>query len=185
MTGRQTKSGSWEPRIDAAANRWVVQNMRTLEVAQTAPRGKGGTMDRRFKDQGAAQAAADKLNAAELPPLDYKAIAIWALGPGTSASSKCLASYLMGLETNGSYPTGDGGFASCERLLSTVPGLRQRLAEMASCNRYWAALVPRWEEIREARDKQALIEEIVKPLREGEPFNLKRPKFPAESPARA
>lgn len=96
--------------------------------------------------------------------MDYKALAGWLSSRKTGASSVCIARHLMGGETDGSYPHDAGDFDRCEGLLDAVPGLRKRLPEMAAVNRYWAALVPRWEEIRTAQDKTAMIRSIVRPL---------------------
>lgn len=98
--------------------------------------------------------------------MDYRAIATWAVGRGTGASSFCLAGHLMGLDTGGSYPCDGGDFGRCERLLDMVPGLRERLPEMASVNRYWAALVPRWEEIRASDEQYAMIQSILQSVRD-------------------
>ena len=95
--------------------------------------------------------------------MDYKSLSAWALGR-TGASSKCIARHMMGLSTDGSYPHDGGDFGRCEALLDAVPDLRHRLPEMAEVNRYWAALVPRWEDIRGAEDQYALIQSIVRPI---------------------
>lgn len=95
---------------------------------------------------------------------DYKALVAWALSRRTGASSICIAAHLAGLKTDGSYPHDGGDFERCEGLLKEVPGLRERLPEMAAVNRYWAALAPRWEEIRASDNKRALIQSIVRPI---------------------
>lgn len=101
--------------------------------------------------------------------MDYKSLAVWALGESTGASSICIARHMMGLDTDGSYPHDGGDFGRCEKLMDTVPGVRERLPEMASVNRYWAALVPRWEEIRVSKDKYALIQSIIRPEEDRDP----------------
>ena len=101
--------------------------------------------------------------------MDYRAIATWALGYSTGASAKCIAGHLMGLGVDGSYPHDGGDFDRCEKLLEVVPGLRDRLAEMASVNAYWAALVARWEDIRASSDKYALIQSIVRSVEDRDP----------------
>ncbi len=97
--------------------------------------------------------------------MNYKAIAKWALGPDTGASSKAIATHLMGINSDGfaDYPHDGGDFNRCETLLATVPEFRERLHEMANTNKYWAALVPRWDEIRASKDKYALIQSIIRP----------------------
>lgn len=104
--------------------------------------------------------------------MDYKAIATWALG-GTGASSKCIARHMMGLSTDGSYPLDGGDFGRCEALLDAVPELRQRLPEMAEVNRYWSALVPRWEEIRASKDQYPLIQSIVRPIQDADSNHIR------------
>lgn len=94
--------------------------------------------------------------------MDYKALAIWALGRSTGASAKCIARHMMGLETDGSYPSDGGDFGRCERLLDAVPEFRARLPEMAAVNSRWAALIPRWDEIWASDDKCRLIQSIVR-----------------------
>lgn len=103
--------------------------------------------------------------------MDYKALAQWALGGSTGLSSKCIALHMCGLEANGHYPHDSGDFGRCETLLEAVPGLRERLDEMKGVNTYWAALVPRWEEIRTApKDEQTdLIRSIVRPIQNADP----------------
>ena len=44
---------------------------------------------------------------------------------------------------------------------------------MATVNAYWAALVSRWDEIRNTDDQCALIEEIVKPIQDADPNHIK------------
>ena len=98
--------------------------------------------------------------------MDYKALATWALGRSTGASAKCIARHMLGQKTEGDYPHDGGDFGRCEALLDAVPGLRERLPEMASVNRYWAALVPRWHEILAAneKDRYPLIQSIIRPV---------------------
>ena len=96
--------------------------------------------------------------------MDYKDLATWALGKSTGASAKCIARHMVGLDTDGSYPHDGGDFGRCEMLMEMVPGIRQRLHEMAEVNRYWALLVPRWNEIRASEDKYGLIQSIVRPV---------------------
>ncbi len=108
--------------------------------------------------------------------MDHKALLKWALGRGAGASAKCMARHFMGMESDGSYPHDGGDFNRCEGLLNDVPELRDRLGEMAEVNRYWSALVPRWDEIREtALDaKFELIREILDPIHSADRnhFNL-------------
>jgi uncharacterized protein (UPF0335 family) len=77
----------------------------------------------------------------------------------------------MGGHQDGSYPMDAGDFGRCERQLYLRPELRVRLREMAEVNAYWAALVPRWDEIRALEtDKQtALIKSILAPIQKADP----------------
>jgi len=96
--------------------------------------------------------------------MNYRTLAIWALGRSTGTSSICIARHMIGLDTNGSYPSDGGDFGRCETLMETVPGIRERLSEMATVNRYWAALVPRWDEIKASADQYSLIQSIIRPV---------------------
>lgn len=101
--------------------------------------------------------------------MDYKAIATWALGRSTGASATCIARQMMGLETDGSYPHDGGDFGRCEALLEAIPEMRNRLDEMKTVNSYWAALVPRWDEIRASGSKFDLIQSIIRPQEDQDP----------------
>ena len=104
--------------------------------------------------------------------MDHKAIAEWAMSGTTGASAEAIASNLTGIgKKRGDYPHDGGDFGRCERLLDMVPELRPRLHEMAGVNKYWAALIPRWEEIR-ATPKDGrydLIQSIIRPLEDDDP----------------
>jgi hypothetical protein len=100
---------------------------------------------------------------------DFEALAKWALGRGVGMSSRCIARHMIGLETDGSYPHDGGDFDRCEALLNAVPGLRERLPEMAAVNAYWAKLVPAWGEIAAAKDRYAAIEAITRPVEDRDP----------------
>ena len=105
--------------------------------------------------------------------MNHKAIAIWALGRSTGLSATCIARHMMGLKTDGSYPHDGGDFGRCEALLESVPEFRERLTEMADVNQYWSALIPRWDEIRECKDKYKLIQSIVRPAEDKDPSVLR------------
>lgn len=102
---------------------------------------------------------------------ETRAIAAWALSGRTGASSQAMAAHLLGLKCDGSYPHDGGDFGRCEGLLDAVPSLRGRLGEMASLNAYWAALVPAWEEIRQAPegDRRSLIRRAIRPVEDKNP----------------
>lgn len=104
--------------------------------------------------------------------IDYEALAIWATGRGTGASSKAIARYLSGAKSDVSYPHDGGDWDRCERLLTEVPGIRECFrANMASASKYWAALVPRWDEIAATpADKRTdLIRSITRPVEDADP----------------
>ncbi|WP_068317514.1 hypothetical protein [Polycladidibacter hongkongensis] len=84
-------------------------------------------------------------------------------------SAKCIAEHLTGGEPDGSYPHDAGDFGRCEALLAAFPQLRVRLLEMAEVNDYWAALAPRWEEIRAAQNQNEIISSIVRPIEDRDP----------------
>ncbi len=97
----------------------------------------------------------------------------WAARGDCGASAKAIAAHLAAFgECDGSYPGDVGDFGRCEALLDAVPRLREYLPLMAEVNAYWAALASRWEEIRAAKDRQALIEEIVKPIQQADPGHM-------------
>ena len=97
--------------------------------------------------------------------IDHKAALAWALSRTTGASATAIVAHLCGLPCDGSYPSDSGDFGRCERAMQMIPGLRERLPEMASVNRYWAALVPEWERIRSAPEERQydLIQSIIRP----------------------
>ena len=101
--------------------------------------------------------------------MDYKALATWALGRSTGASATCIARHMMGLDTDGSYPHDGGDFGRCEMLMEMVPGIRERLPEMAEVNTYWSRLVPRWDEIKASKDQYRLIQSIIRPVEDKDP----------------
>ena len=102
--------------------------------------------------------------------MDYQAIAKWALSARVGLSSRCLALTLMGEKSDGDWPRDGGAFGRCEALLEAVPEFRDRLPEMAKVNAYWAAIAPRWQEIRKASDKYELIKSITRPIEQNDKF---------------
>ncbi|MFG6083760.1 hypothetical protein ACEUZ9_005485 [Paracoccus litorisediminis] len=98
----------------------------------------------------------------ERKPIDLNALAIWALGRSTGASAKCIARHALGLPTDGSYPVDGGDFGRCEALMDAVPGMRERLVDMAGVNRQWAVLVASWEEIRTSPAQCTKIQSILR-----------------------
>ncbi len=63
-----------------------------------------------------------------------------------------------------------------ERLIAIADGeLRARLGEMAQVNAYWAALAPRWGDIRDKSDpagRYSLIRDIVEPVQRADPSHI-------------
>ena len=101
----------------------------------------------------------------QIPGLD-----LWKEEGGNGASAKAIAARLAGSgRQTGAYPLDGADFGRCERLLDLAPSLRDRLADMADVNAYWAALVPRWSEIRESKDKTAAIRAIIGPIQKADP----------------
>lgn len=108
----------------------------------------------------------------ETKDIDVKQLAVWALGQSTGMSAKCIARHMMGMDVDGSYPHDGGDFRRCEDLMDAVPGIKERMPEMAGVNQYWAALVPRWSEIQKSKDKSALIRSIVRPKQKADPNHI-------------
>lgn len=101
----------------------------------------------------------------QVPGLD-----LWKAEGGNGASAKAIAAHLAGCgRQDGSYPRDGADFARCERLLGLAPTLRDRLGDMAEVNAYWAALAPRWADIRASTDQSALIKSIVAPIQKTDP----------------
>jgi hypothetical protein len=95
----------------------------------------------------------------------HEKIAAWALSGTTGASATSIAAHLSGIgRQEGNYPHDASDFGRCERLLDMVPELRADFARMAEVNRYWAALVPMWDEIKAAPDRTKMIREIIRPI---------------------
>lgn len=105
--------------------------------------------------------------------MDYEAIAKWALGPSTGASAKCIASHMIGLKSDGSYPHDGSDFDRCEKLLEQVPSLKLEFGRMADVNKYWAALVPQWEKIKASSDKYKTIQSIVRAIEDADPSHVR------------
>ena len=105
--------------------------------------------------------------------MDYKAIAEWATGRSTGASAICIARHLMGLKSEGSYPHDGADFGRCEALLDSIPSLRRDFDKMSDVNKYWAALVPRWGEIKGASDQYRLIQSIVRNIEDNDSNHIR------------
>jgi hypothetical protein len=79
----------------------------------------------------------------------------WMLNGRVGLSSKAMAAHLCGFPCEGDYPIDPDDFNRCMMFLDAVPEARALLPKMAEVNRYWAALVSRWDEIEAAfRDER-------------------------------
>jgi uncharacterized protein (UPF0335 family) len=93
-------------------------------------------------------------------------------GMRLSASSQSIAAHLAGYgKQDGAYPRDAGDFERCEGLLRNFPRFNVDLQRMAEVNAYWAALVPRWDEISNGPQdqKNALIQSIIAPIQKADP----------------
>ena len=97
----------------------------------------------------------------------------WLASGQTGASAKAIVAHITGHgEQRGDYPMDGGDFGRCERLLGAVPSLRQELHRMAEVNAYWAALVPRWDEIKRSINQTALIKKITGLIEKADPGHV-------------
>ena len=79
----------------------------------------------------------------------------WLASNDTGASSLAIARHMLGLEHDewgASYPIDGADFGRCFRLLELIPEWRERMPEMASYSRQWAALCAVWSDL-EARHR--------------------------------
>lgn len=101
----------------------------------------------------------------------------WLLSGDVGASSECIAQHLTGMECNGNYPMDAGDMGRCVGLLKAVPEFRSRLTEMKNVNRYWAALIPRWDDIERCHSDYkkctALIRELTRPIEKNDPLVIR------------
>lgn len=76
----------------------------------------------------------------------------WIVGDDTGLSSEHLWSVMMGVPTEGAnHPHDPDDIGRCFRLLRTVPEWQYRLVRMMrGSSPEWAALVARWDEIRDS-----------------------------------
>jgi len=95
----------------------------------------------------------------------------WYAFGDVGCSSKAIADYLLGYGGDGSYPHDGGDFGRCEKLLNDAPELRTAFAKMAERNRYWAALIPVWNEISKTPEqgKWHKIRKVLEPLHNSDP----------------
>ena len=100
-----------------------------------------------------------------------KRAAKWASGDKTGISSKALLSVMLGKrpKTSFCYPHDGGDLGRCIGLLDAVPEYRERLSEMNSVGKEWAALIDHWPELesRWRRKDEKLydrMKEILDPI---------------------
>lgn len=79
----------------------------------------------------------------------------WALTGRVGASSRTLAAAMSGLENDASHPWDASDLLRCIWLLKEIPEWRATLGEMAKVSRYWAALVPHWNELESLMERGA------------------------------
>ncbi len=98
----------------------------------------------------------------------FSAIARWLKIGDSGVSSEAMIYHLTGLDLHSScqHPIDANDFGRCERLLSSVPGLRERLPKMAEVSSQWAALVARWPELAEAYYRPGLKPSLSTLIRE-------------------
>lgn len=73
----------------------------------------------------------------------------WLAQGETGRSSETMAFWLaFGIKpSDASHPLDPADFDRCLRLLARAPELRPRLQQMDVLDRYWAALVKRWDDV--------------------------------------
>lgn len=97
----------------------------------------------------------------------------WINAGSCGASANSIAAHLVGHgKQDGAYPHDEGDFRRCERLLDAAPSIKPNLHRMAEVNAYWAALVTRWDQIRQSDNKTALIKEIITPIQNSDPGHV-------------
>ena len=96
---------------------------------------------------------------------DKDNIISWLSDGRRGASSEAIYDFLRGAKNFSSYPSDAGDFGRCEGLFECCPDIYPIFVEhMPKANAYWAALVPRWEEIAESKDATAMIKQIIDPI---------------------
>lgn len=82
----------------------------------------------------------------------------WIAGRDTGLSSKAIWATMMGVKGEREYPSDPSDIGRCFRLLEAMPEWKARLGEMRAVSPYWAALVERWQEIRDSMDREVGID---------------------------
>jgi len=86
---------------------------------------------------------------------------------------------MMGVKSDGSYPSDGGDLGRCLWLLELIPEWKPRLPEMGAVNAYWAALVANWDELAKlhALEDRGLVyrrmKQILDPIEAKDPRILK------------
>lgn len=74
----------------------------------------------------------------------------WMMGDDTGISSKSIAAFMCGADLSNTYwnspPSDPSDLGRCLRLLERFPEWNDRLPEMASVDKRWAKVIPRWSE---------------------------------------
>lgn len=85
----------------------------------------------------------------------------WIVGRDTGISSRTIWAVMMGVTPERPWvPCDPSDFGRCFRMLSVIPGWRERLPEVAAQYPRWAPLVERWRELEEL-----YVEELQRPDR--------------------
>ncbi len=84
----------------------------------------------------------------------------WFASDDTGMSSETIAKHMLGLECDGwhSYPHDPADLGRCLRLLERIPEWKGRMPEMGEHSAVWARLVARWQEMRDAMEREVGID---------------------------
>lgn len=74
------------------------------------------------------------------------------------SSQAIMAKMLGGKPEAGSYPSDPADLGRCLRLLERIPEWKARIGEMATVGFVWAALVARWDELRQSMEGEVGID---------------------------
>lgn len=113
----------------------------------------------------------------------HERAAQWLASNDTGMSSEALCGHMLGKADKRwatAYPSDPDDLGRCLRLLALIPEWKPRVPEMAVHGRYWAALVPRWDELEalmaaETEGKgtdgktYALMKSILNPIEDADP----------------
>lgn len=97
----------------------------------------------------AAQAFRAALEAARGDVSIERRALLWLAGGDSGMSSKAICYHMLGMKSDGIFPSYPSDLGSCLRLLELFPEWKPRMGEMARYSAQWAALVERWDELAE------------------------------------